>query len=244
MRQGFALIPLLAVTMAFLPACAQAPAEAAAGEVSLETDEQKMFYALGLGMAQNLEPFSLSEEEMAYVLAGMKDGILGAEAKVELADYQQKLQNLFQERRMAGLTQAKEAGAAYVAQAGAEPGAVKTPSGAIYIELAAGDGAQPTASDQVKLHYHGTLLDDTVFDSSVERGSPATFAVGGVVPCFKEGVMQMKVGGKAKLVCPPETAYGDRGTPGIPPGSTIRFEVELLEVITPEAPDSAPQSTP
>jgi FKBP-type peptidyl-prolyl cis-trans isomerase len=226
--------------MAFLPACAQAPAEAAAEAVSLETDEQKTFYALGLGMAQNLEPFSLSEEELGYVLAGMKDGILGNEAQVKLDDYQQKLQQLFQQRRTAGMAKTKEEGAAYVTQAAAEPGAVKTAAGAIYLEVSAGDGAQPTASDQVKLHYHGTLLDGSVFDSSVERGTPATFAVGGVVPCFKEGVMQMKVGGKAKLVCPPETAYGDRGTPSIPPGSTILFEVELLEVISPEAPTSTP----
>jgi len=240
MRQGIALISLLACAIVFVPACAQAPAEAAPEAVSVETDEQKMFYALGLGMAKNLEPFALSEEEMGYVLAGMKDGILGGEAKVKLEDYQQQLQALFQERRTAGLTKTKQEGAAYVAEAAAQPGAVTTPGGAIYIEVETGQGAQPTASDQVKLHYHGTHIDGTVFDSSVERGEPAGFALGQVVPCFKEGLMQMKVGGKAKLVCPAEIAYGDRGRPGIPPGSTILFEVELLEVVVPEAPQSTP----
>jgi FKBP-type peptidyl-prolyl cis-trans isomerase FkpA/FKBP-type peptidyl-prolyl cis-trans isomerase FklB len=84
----------------------------------------------------------------------------------------------------------------------------------------------------VRVHYHGTLTDGTVFDSSVQRGEPATFALNGVIPCFREGVQLMKVGGKSRLVCPAPLAYGDRGAPPkIRPGATLVFEVELLEIV-------------
>jgi FKBP-type peptidyl-prolyl cis-trans isomerase len=93
----------------------------------------------------------------------------------------------------------------------------------------------------VRLHYKGTLRDGTVFDNSADRGAPATFQLGGVVPCFREGLTLMKVGGKSRLVCPPELAYGERGfPPTIPPGATLTFEVELLGVV-PSAADAAPE---
>ena len=126
----------------------------------------------------------------------------------------------------------KEAGKAYLAKAATEKGATKTKSGLIYSEIKAGKGDSPKATDKVKVHYHGTLTDGTVFDSSVKRGEPATFPLNGVIPCWTEGVQLMKPGGKAKLVCPSEIAYGDRGAPPtIKPGSTLVFEVELLEVV-------------
>ena len=95
-----------------------------------------------------------------------------------------------------------------------------------------GTGASPKASDVVSVHYHGTLPDGKVFDSSVQRGQPAEFAVNQVIPCWTEGVQHMKVGEKAKLVCPSDIAYGDAGTPDgtIPPGATLVFEVELLGI--------------
>ncbi len=98
--------------------------------------------------------------------------------------------------------------------------------------LKPGAGSSPQASDKVKVHYHGTLPDGTVFDSSVQRGEPATFALNGVIRCWTEGLQRMKVGGKAKLVCPSDTAYGDRGMPPrILPGATLIFEVELLDIV-------------
>src|SRR5437773_2582080 len=108
----------------------------------------------------------------------------------------------------------------------------KTPSGAVVTTLKPGTGASPTATDKVKVHYHGTLTDGTVFDSSVQRGEPITFPLSGVIKCWTEGVQQMKVGGKSRLVCPADTAYGDRGAPPkIKPGATLVFEVELLEIV-------------
>ena len=105
----------------------------------------------------------------------------------------------------------RKAGQAFVDKAAAEKGAVKTPSGAIVTTLKPGTGPSPTASDKVKVHYQGTLMDGTVFDSSVQRGEPITFPLSGVIKCWTEGMQQMKVGGKSRLVCPADTAYGDRG---------------------------------
>jgi FKBP-type peptidyl-prolyl cis-trans isomerase FkpA len=112
-----------------------------------------------------------------------------------------------------------------------EKGAVVTPSGLVYVSLREGSGASPTAADTVKVHYRGTLADGTEFDSSYKRNSPAQFPLSGVIPCWTEGVQRMKVGGKAKLVCPPAIAYGSRGAGGaVPPNATLQFEVELLEI--------------
>lgn len=109
---------------------------------------------------------------------------------------------------------------------------VKTASGLVYVSLTDGKGPQPTPADTVKVNYRGTLADGTEFDSSYKRNEPATFPLNRVIKCWTEGVSMMKVGGKARLTCPPAIAYGERGTPGgpIPPNATLTFEVELLEV--------------
>ncbi len=119
------------------------------------------------------------------------------------------------------------------ASAQQEPGVVVTRSGLIYRSLKDGTGASPTATDTVKVHYRGTLPDGKEFDSSYKRGEPATFALDRVIKCWTEGVQRMKVGGKAKLVCPSAIAYGERGVGDvIPPNATLLFEIELLAVGT------------
>src|SRR5260370_19112899 len=111
---------------------------------------------------------------------------------------------------------------AFVDKAAGEKGAVKTPSGAVVTTLKPGTGPSPTASDKVKVHYQGTLMDGTVFDSSIQRGEPITFPLSGVIKCWTERMQQMKVGGKSRLVCPPHTAYGDRRPPPkINPDATL-----------------------
>jgi FKBP-type peptidyl-prolyl cis-trans isomerase FkpA len=108
---------------------------------------------------------------------------------------------------------------------------VTTESGLVITELTPGTGDHPTATSVVEVHYHGTFEDGKVFDSSVERGQPARFPLNRVIPCWTEGVQRMRVGGKSRLVCPPEIAYGKRGSPPrIPPDATLTFEVELLGV--------------
>ena len=107
----------------------------------------------------------------------------------------------------------------------------KLPSGVVVETLKAGQGESPKASDKVRVHYRGTLQNGTEFDSSYKRNEAITFPLSRVIPCWTEGVQKMKVGGKAKLTCPPQTAYGARGVPGtIPPNSTLTFEVELLGI--------------
>jgi FKBP-type peptidyl-prolyl cis-trans isomerase FkpA len=118
------------------------------------------------------------------------------------------------------------------ARAAAEPGAVVSDSGLVYRSLQEGSGSRPLATDTVRVHYRGTLPDGREFDSSHSRGQPATFPLNRVIPCWTEGLQRMKVGGKARLTCPPAIAYGDRGAGNvIPPGATLHFEVELLGVV-------------
>ena len=113
----------------------------------------------------------------------------------------------------------------------AQPAAVTTESGLIYRSLKDGKGVSPTATDTVKVHYRGTLPDGKEFDSSYTRGQPIEFPLNRVIKCWTEGVQRMQVGGKAKLICPPAIAYGERGASGvIPPNATLHFEVELLGI--------------
>src|SRR5579863_7604344 len=120
---------------------------------------------------------------------------------------------------------------AFLDKAASEPGAVKTASGLVYRETEPGTGASPKATDTVKVHYRGTLIDGTEFDSSYKRNEPAQFPLSGVIKGWTEGVQLMKVGGKSRLICPSDLAYGDQGRPPqIPGGATLIFEIELLEV--------------
>jgi FKBP-type peptidyl-prolyl cis-trans isomerase FkpA/FKBP-type peptidyl-prolyl cis-trans isomerase FklB len=198
----------------------------------LKSDEQKTFYALGLFVGQNLAPFSLTEAELELVKAGLADSVLKRERKVDLQAYAPKVQALQQTRTAAMAATEKKAAQTFLDKAAAEKGATKTPSGMIISTLKAGTGPAPKATDSVRVHYHGTLTDGTVFDSSRDRGEPAVFPLNGVIPCFSEGIRTMKVGGKSRLVCPPDLAYGDRGAPPrIKPGATLVFEVELLDIV-------------
>jgi FKBP-type peptidyl-prolyl cis-trans isomerase FkpA len=202
---------------------------AAAAEL---TEEQKTLYALGVAISQSLGDFALTEKELAVVVSGLTDGTLKRPIQVDMQTYGPKLQQLAQARAATVAEQEKKAGAAYVAKAAAAPGASKTESGAVVQTIKEGKGPTPTAADKVKVHYHGTLVDGTVFDSSVQRNEPATFPLSGVIKCWTEGVQKIKVGGKSRLVCPANLAYGERGSPPvIKPGATLVFEVELLEIV-------------
>lgn len=196
-------------------------------------DDQKTLYALGLAISQSLGAFTLTESELEFVKSGITDGVLKRPQKVDLQTFGPKIQQLQQARAAVVAENEKKAGSAFLAKAAAEKGATKTESGIVITPLKPGTGAAPKATDTVKVHYHGTLIDGTVFDSSVKRGEPATFPLGQVIKCWTEGVQHIKVGGKSKLVCPSNLAYGERGSPpAIKPGATLVFEVELLEIVT------------
>lgn len=117
------------------------------------------------------------------------------------------------------------------AEAAKEAGASVSKSGLVYRSLNDGTGASPVATDLVRVHYRGTFPDGREFDSSYKRGKPSEFQLNRVIPCWTEGVQRMKVGGRARLTCPPSIAYGERGAGGaIPPNATLRFEIELLDI--------------
>jgi FKBP-type peptidyl-prolyl cis-trans isomerase FkpA/FKBP-type peptidyl-prolyl cis-trans isomerase FklB len=209
---------------------ASGPASAAGPE--LRTEEQKTLYTLGIAISRSLETFKLNETELEAVKAGMTDGVLHHDPKIDVNQYGPKLQAFQQSRAAAGAADEKKAAQAFLDKAAAEKGATKTASGLVITTIKPGTGPSPKATDTVKVHYHGTLADGTVFDSSVDRKEPATFPLNGVIPCWTEGVQLMKVGGKSKLVCPSTLAYGDRGAGGkIKPGAALVFEVELLDIV-------------
>jgi FKBP-type peptidyl-prolyl cis-trans isomerase len=244
------LAALLAFAVAAAPAAAQAPKKPApaaaqdqkkaapAAEKKAPADPDKTFYAVGIAVAKSLEVFSLTPAELETVLRGIREGATG-KAKTDLDPAMQTAVNDLAKSRMeksagAAAAKEKEAAPAFIAKAGQEKGAIKTASGAIVIPIKEGTGATPKETDKVKVHYTGTLASGKVFDSSVQRGQPAEFPLNGVIKCWTEGLQKLKVGGKARLVCPSEIAYGDKGRPPVIPGNAVlNFEVELLDIVAP-----------
>ena len=226
----------LAVSIALaLAACSPASKPP---EPKLETDDDRAVYALGLLIAQRIESFGLSEAELPVFESGVRDGVLDREKKIDPATVEGLLQTFSNTRVMQRAQTEKTASAAYLAQMAAEPGATTAPTGYVIRTITEGTGASPGPTDVVKVHYHGTLRDGSVFDSSVDRGTPAEFPLNRVIPCWTQSLQTMKVGGKYKVTCPSDIAYGDRGSPpSIQPGATLSFDVELIEVKPPsEAP--------
>jgi FKBP-type peptidyl-prolyl cis-trans isomerase FkpA len=197
-----------------------------------KTEDQKTVYTLGVMVGRSIGVFNLSPEELELVKAGLTDSVNKKKPVVATETYEPKVNELARTRSV-GAANAEKARAKSVIEAAArEPGAVKLPSGMVIRTTKPGSGPSPEASDQVKVHYQGTLTDGTVFDSSIKRKEPATFPLGGVIKCWTEGVQKMKVGEKALLTCPSELAYGDQGRPPtIPGGATLIFDVELLEIL-------------
>jgi FKBP-type peptidyl-prolyl cis-trans isomerase FkpA len=193
------------------------------------TDEQKTVYALGLLMQRSLDPFDLSAAELDVLKRALTDAAARKPA-IDIDEWGPKIDAFASARAQRVAAREKVASVAYLAKAAAEPEVVRTDSGLIYRDLSPGTGRSPAASDAVTVHYRGTLINGTEFDSSYRRNEPAQFPLNGVIPCWTEGVQKMKVGGKARLVCPSDLAYGDAGRPSIPGGATLVFEVELLEI--------------
>ncbi|GAC1337703.1 MAG: FKBP-type peptidyl-prolyl cis-trans isomerase [Myxococcales bacterium] len=220
-RIGFASAALAVALAAPLAARAQA----------LKTDEEKTLYALGLLVGKNLGELGLSKAELATVQHGIADQVTGVKPKVEMTEYQQKIQEFAKKRHEAAVAKGKGDSKVYLEKAAKEPGIQKLPSGLLFKTLTPGKGASPTATDKVKVNYEGKLTNGTVFDSSYARKEPITFPLSGVIKCWTEGVQKMHVGETAQLICPSDIAYGDSGhPPTIPGGSTLVFKVELLGI--------------
>ncbi len=202
-------------------------------EVPTGAELNKTLYALGILIAQRtpIGQASFTEAELAEVIKGFKDAAMAKTLTVNAAEYGPKVDLVLGAKREEKGKIEKAKGEAALAKFAAEAGAQKLPSGLIYFETKAGEGPTPAPTDTVKVHYRGTLLDGTEFDSSFKRGEPTEFPLNGVIKCWTEGVAKMKVGGKAKLVCPADIAYGERGAGGqIGPNATLVFEVELISI--------------
>lgn len=196
------------------------------------TEEQKTPYALGVMVGQSLESFALTPQEVELVKAGIEDAVKNKSQIQDTAEYREKVQTWQRSRIQTLMAKEKEAGSAFATKAASAQGATKTATGIIVTQLTPGTGASPAATDKVKVHYEGKLTDGRVFDSSIERKEPAVFPLDGVIPCWTEALQLMKVGGKNRIVCPQELAYGERGSPPmIRPGATLVFDVELLEIV-------------
>jgi len=164
------------------------------------------------------------------VKRALTDATAGKPAVV-LDEWGPQIDPLMRARRERIAAREKTASVAFLAKAAAEAGAVRTASGLIYRDVTAGTGPSPAATDSVRVHYRGTLVNGTEFDSSYARNEPTEFRLNGVIPCWTEGVQRMKVGGKARLTCPSDLAYGDNGSGPIPGGATLIFEIELLAIV-------------
>ena len=195
------------------------------------TDFDKFSYCLGLNIGTSLVNDGLDEINVADLAAGLEDILKDSDIKVSPQDAQAILQEGVQSAREKKHGNVKGDGEAYLAENAKKEGVTVLPSGLQYEVLVAGEGAKPQATDSVTTHYHGTLIDGTVFDSSVERNQPATFPVNGVIQGWVEALQLMPVGSKWRLHIPYNLAYGERGAgAGIPPFAALVFEVELLAI--------------
>ncbi len=232
-RSGPSRGPLVRRLLALAAALALSAGGAGADPAQAEdlSDDEKTFYYMGIATEQNLRAFTLSDEEFDLLIRGLREAYAGKPLELDDAIYLPKLQALGRQRMKQAADAEKLKAHAFLAEAAQRKGAIRTESGLIYTEITAGSGDSPGPSATVKVNYHGTLRDGTVFDSSTKRGSPFEFKLDAVIPCWQEGVARMKVGGKSLIICPPEIAYGERGAPPLIPGNAaLSFEVELLEI--------------
>jgi FKBP-type peptidyl-prolyl cis-trans isomerase len=208
------------------------------GSASLDTDDQKASYGIGMDVGSNLLP-AKGRLDMAAFRKGLEDALAERDGAVSEEELQTALQAFSaavmeeqqQKQEEAGAKNLEE-GEAYLAENGGKEGVTTTESGLQYEVLTEGDGSAPTAEGRVSIHYRGSLIDGKEFDSSYERGEPAVFGVGGVIPGFSEALQLMQVGGHYRFVIPGELAYGPNGNGAdIGPNATLIFEIELLEIV-------------
>ena len=232
------VLPLALVAVVGLQACnqqSQAPAEAE--EVSLETSEQRLSYGMALGLGQRMAAEGMPSDVAAFA-AGISDALDGSEPRLTQEEITAELQSS-QEKAVAQLLEAPAAAAttnlvaaeAFLAKNATREGVVVTESGLQYEIVEAGEGTVPGADDTVEVHYRGTLIDGTEFDSSYSRGQTVSFGVGPVIAGWTEALQLMPAGSKWKLYIPPELGYGAGGAGQmIGPNAALVFEVELIAV--------------
>lgn len=208
--------------------------------VSLESEEDKTLYTVGAMLGSRFSHLNLTEKEMAALTQGLRDTAQGKESAVDLTEYQSKIEPYFKERMSSMSVEIKKKGEDYLKNFVENEGGQTTESGLAYKIIEEGEGEKPSAEDTVRVHYHGTLIDGTVFDSSKDRGQEVEFPLNRVIKGWTEGLQLIGEGGKVKLVIPADLAYGDAGAPPkIPGGATLIFEVELFSIIDEKDAESA-----
>ncbi len=237
MKRLFASFALASASLLAVPTNAQDPAAAMQAAGAAAPDMSRVSYAFGMQFAREMGNFDVQLDPEAFAKA-MNDVYTGAESELSeeqmmttLREFQTFLQRKRAEQQAAAQTQNLAQARAFLEENAQRDGVTTTGSGLQYEVMTEGDGTSPAATDTVRVHYRGTLLDGTQFDSSYDRGEPAEFPLNGVIPGWTEGLQLMKEGAKYKFYIPPDLAYGEAGRPGIPPNSLLTFEVELLEVV-------------
>ena len=192
----------------------------------------KVSYALGLSIGQNFRASGFDEINLDDFLSGVRDVLEGAEPQMTYDEAKVVINDYFQEVRRKAVEQNKEAGEEFLKITGHKTGVVTLPSGLQYEVIKMGDGEKPALTDTVECHYHGTLINGQVFDSSMDRGQTAKFPLQGVIKGWTEILQLMPVGSKWKVTIPSDLAYGDRGAGEmIQPGSTLIFIIELIAIV-------------
>lgn len=192
----------------------------------------KISYALGLSIGNNFQNSGINNLQVEDFVKGLKDVLGGAEPEISYDEAKQVINDYFMNLQKERLELNKKAGEEFLNINKGKAGVVTLPSGLRYQVLKQGEGAKPAASDKVKCHYHGTLINGTVFDSSVQRGEPAVFGVSQVIPGWVEALQLMPVGSKWRLFIPSDLAYGEHGAgDAIEPNSALVFDVELLDIV-------------
>jgi len=203
--------------------------ESASGE--FKTEREKVAYSLGVDIGRNIEAAKIDSLELETMFAGIRDVMNKKDVKISDEDAKRILMEFFNKKQQAALAEKGAKATKFFAENKKKAGVVTLPSGLQYQVIKEGTGPKPTINDKVTVHYHGTLLDGKVFDSSVETGQPATFPVGGVITGWTEGLQLMPVGSKWKLFIPSNLAYGERGASNvIGPNEPLIFEVELISI--------------